>query len=105
MEWGSYVGGWEAAVLRQQGTGVLAAHGAVADTVLLFCEQVGRLKPGIRCVRTDRGGQSDSLGKVIVKRTAPQRQPPVMLSGRVVSVMALLESLLCGGSLEITRTA
>jgi hypothetical protein len=91
--------------LGQQGAGVLAAHGAVTYPVLLFCEQVRCLKPDIRCVRTARGGQSDPLGKLIVKRTAPQRQPPVMLCGRVVSVMVFVDALLCEGSLETTRTA
>jgi len=51
--------------------------------------------------RTLFGGQSESLGKTMVKRMAPQRQPPETLSGRAVVAMegSVLDELL----LESTR--
>jgi hypothetical protein len=73
--------------LGDKATSVLATSGALAHAVLKTVSQciLQRLVE-----RTVSGGQPDSSGKVNMKRIAPQRHPPDILSGRLLSVMMVI---------------
>lgn len=68
---------------------MLPAHGALTHSVLQISVRCSRdgAGEGERGLLTLRGGQSSSFGKVTVNLMAPQRQPPEMLSGRVIAAV------------------